>query len=105
MRTRPSSTTDRYSFPRHLSVAARSEIMSTTLRFTIARLFAAAAILLTLTSTGRAQSIEKILHTFTGSDGARPMAGMTMDSQGNLFGTTAFGGAFGCCGTAFELSP
>ncbi len=105
MRSRHSSTSERYSFPRHLSVAARSEIMSATLRFTIARFFAAAAILLTLTASGRAQSIEKILHTFTGSDGAGPMLGMTMDSQGNLYGTTAFGGAFGCCGTAYELSP
>ncbi|HWY22560.1 MAG TPA: choice-of-anchor tandem repeat GloVer-containing protein [Candidatus Acidoferrum sp.] len=80
--------------------------MSTTLRFTIARFFAAAAIALTLTSVGWTQSTEKILHTFTGSsDGSVPEAGMTLDSQGNLYGTTAFGGAFGCCGTVFELSP
>src|SRR5882672_597582 len=79
--------------------------MSTTLRFTIAKFFAAAAISLTLTPTGCAQNIEKILHTFTGSDGSGPQEGMVLDSQGNLFGTTAFGGALGCCGTAFELSP
>src|ERR1700732_1643750 len=80
--------------------------MSTTLRLTIARFFAAAAIALTLTSVGWTQSTEKILHTFTGSsDGSVPEAGMTLDSQGNLYGTTGFGGAFGCCGTVFELSP
>jgi uncharacterized repeat protein (TIGR03803 family) len=78
--------------------------MSTTLRFTIARFFAAAAIILTLIPAGWAQT-EKILHTFTGSDGGGPQAGLIMDSKGNLYGTTAFGGAFGCCGTAFELSP
>jgi hypothetical protein len=74
-------------------------MMGTTLRFTIARSFAAVAIALTLASCGWAQSVEKILHTFTGSDGSGPEAGMIIDSQGNLYGTTAFGGVFGCCGT------
>jgi uncharacterized repeat protein (TIGR03803 family) len=78
--------------------------MKTTQRFTTARFFAAAAIILTLIPAGWAQT-EKILHTFAGSDGGGPQAGLIMDSQGNLYGTTAFGGAFGCCGTAFELSP
>jgi uncharacterized repeat protein (TIGR03803 family) len=48
--------------------------------------------------------VYKILYTFTGgSDGANPYGGLVMDAQGNLYGTTAFGGANGQ-GTVFELS-
>jgi uncharacterized repeat protein (TIGR03803 family) len=44
------------------------------------------------------------LYAFTGgSDGARPTGGLVMDSEGNLYGTTANGGAYGY-GTVFELS-
>ena len=53
---------------------------------------------------------ETILHSFAGgSDGARPNAGLTWDSSGNLYGTTQYGGN-GCssnahgCGTVFEIS-
>lgn len=47
---------------------------------------------------------ETILYTFTGgSDGGEPLAGLVMDSSGNLYGTTAIGGNFGY-GTVFELS-
>ncbi len=37
-------------------------------------------------------------------DGANPMAGLTIDAGGNLYGTTSAGGTFGI-GTVFELSP
>jgi uncharacterized repeat protein (TIGR03803 family) len=53
---------------------------------------------------------ESLLHSFTGgSDGAAPIAGLTFDAAGNLYGTTFRGGA-GCsgktgCGTVFELTP
>lgn len=50
-----------------------------------------------------------------GGDGANPLAGVIMDSKGNLFGTTEYGGGNGrgCkhhlhvygCGTVFELTP
>jgi uncharacterized repeat protein (TIGR03803 family) len=42
------------------------------------------------------------------SDGMSPQAGLTYDSSGNLYGTTAYGGNTACgsgCGTVFELSP
>jgi uncharacterized repeat protein (TIGR03803 family) len=43
------------------------------------------------------------------TDGANPTAGVVVDSQGNLYGTTSYGGtngtAKGGCGTIFELSP
>ncbi len=51
---------------------------------------------------------ETVLYSFTGgTDGQYPFAGLIMDSQGNLYGTT-FGGGYGCapkCGSVFELSP
>ena len=48
---------------------------------------------------------EIVLHNFTGgSDGADPWSNLTFDAVGNLYGTTAGGGAFGA-GTVFELSP
>ena len=44
------------------------------------------------------------LHAFTGSpDGAVPYAGVTMDSDGNLFGTTTFGGQSLGFGTVFTI--
>jgi uncharacterized repeat protein (TIGR03803 family) len=59
-----------------------------------------------LTPGGR----ETILHSFTGAptDGASPFAGVTLDSQGNLYGTTRIGGTE-CpgsgCGTVYKISP
>jgi uncharacterized repeat protein (TIGR03803 family) len=43
------------------------------------------------------------LGSFAGFDGAYPVAGMIMDGNGNLFGTTSGGGAAGF-GTVFELA-
>jgi uncharacterized repeat protein (TIGR03803 family) len=45
-----------------------------------------------------------VLHTFTGYDGAQPDANLILDKKGNLYGTTATGGAGGA-GVAFELTP
>lgn len=52
------------------------------------------------------------LHTFTGPDGFEPYANMTLGTDGNLYGTTLYGGnqsAAGCsgigCGTVFKLTP
>ena len=47
---------------------------------------------------------ETVLHSFTGSDGAGPLAGLIMDTAGNLYGTTQGGGTFGF-GTVFKLIP
>jgi uncharacterized repeat protein (TIGR03803 family) len=43
-----------------------------------------------------------VLHTFSGTDGNQPYAGLTWDRAGNLYGTTSVGGAG--FGTVFELS-
>jgi uncharacterized repeat protein (TIGR03803 family) len=52
-----------------------------------------------------AQYNETILHGFSGtSDGGDPWAGVIFDAAGNLYGTTAGGGA-NQSGTVYELSP
>jgi hypothetical protein len=59
---------------------------------------------------------ETVLYTFKGakySDGDEPAGGLLIDSKGNLYGTTAYGGTGDCvllgveggCGTVYELSP
>ena len=59
---------------------------------------------------------ETVLYTFKGAkhdDGDAPAGGLVIDSQGNLYGTTADGGTGDCvllgikggCGTVYELSP
>jgi uncharacterized repeat protein (TIGR03803 family) len=51
---------------------------------------------------------ETVLHSFCSSpfcaDGALPFAGLFADSEGNLYGTTAYGGASGL-GVLFKLPP
>ena len=48
---------------------------------------------------------EKILYSFgAGTDGAAPVARVTLDASGNLYGTTSSGGAYGY-GTVFQLKP
>jgi uncharacterized repeat protein (TIGR03803 family) len=52
---------------------------------------------------------ESVLYSFAaGQDGNQPTDGVVMDSAGNLFGTTPYGGINNCqggCGTVFELTP
>jgi uncharacterized repeat protein (TIGR03803 family) len=45
-----------------------------------------------------------VLHSFKGSDGEYPDAGLIFDKAGNLYGTTNVGGAPGL-GTVFKLAP
>jgi hypothetical protein len=59
---------------------------------------------------------ETVLYIFKGNasnDGTTPFGGLVIDSLGNLYGTTGYGGTGGCillgsklgCGIVFELSP
>jgi uncharacterized repeat protein (TIGR03803 family) len=53
---------------------------------------------------------ETVLYSFAGGlDGAQPLAGVILDTQGNLYGTTYHGGGSGCggngCGTVFKVTP
>ena len=58
----------------------------------MAAVFGMAAV---VSPTGAAQTYT-VIHNFTGGpDGAAPMAGLTMDRAGNLYGTAAYGGNFG----------
>ena len=49
-----------------------------------------------------------VIHSFTGHDGSNPVAGVTMDQAGNLWGTTELGGGANCdiggCGTVYKLT-
>jgi uncharacterized repeat protein (TIGR03803 family) len=57
-----------------------------------------------LASTAAAERF-KVLYRFTGKDdGANPQASLIRDAQGNLYGTTYQGGAFGF-GVVFKLEP
>jgi uncharacterized repeat protein (TIGR03803 family) len=47
---------------------------------------------------------ETILHAFDSADGAAPIANLTMDKSGTLYGTTASGGANNL-GTVFSIAP
>jgi uncharacterized repeat protein (TIGR03803 family) len=48
---------------------------------------------------------ESVLYSFgTGTDGQIPVAGVSLDKAGNLYGTTSAGGAYGY-GTVFQLTP
>jgi uncharacterized repeat protein (TIGR03803 family) len=56
------------------------------------------------------QGNETVLYSFTGgSDGGLPVSGLVMDSAGNLYGTTPWGGVNDCegvgCGVVFKVDP
>ena len=68
---------------------------------------AAAAIILSLYLSVAANcalsQTYNVIEAFDGSNGAQPIAGLTLDKAGNLYGVTAQGG--NGLGTVFELSP
>jgi len=52
----------------------------------------------------------QLLYTFAGgTDGGLPSGALAIDSAGNIYGTTQFGGTTGCynygCGTVYQLRP
>jgi uncharacterized repeat protein (TIGR03803 family) len=58
-----------------------------------------------LTPAGGGGWTETVVHDFgSGTDGFTPIAGLTFDTAGNLYGTTLQGGTYNL-GTAFQLSP
>ena len=74
-----------------------------------------AAVILTLIVTlmwvpAAQGSGRKLIYQFKGgTDGSMPQEGLIVDSAGNLYSTTLYGGGSGCggrgCGTVFKLSP
>ncbi len=70
------------------------------------------AVLFTLLAIAAQAQTFQVIHSFTGgNDGAIPLAGLIIDSAGNLYGTASGGGKTndGCdaygCGVAFRLKP
>jgi len=57
-----------------------------------------------LTKQAGGQWQYSVLHTFVGSDGAQPDANLTIGPDGNIYSTTATGGAGGA-GVVFQLTP
>lgn len=57
-----------------------------------------------LTRTGGGVWTPTDIHDFSGPDGISPYSGVTLDAQGNLYGTTWMGGPNGF-GTVYRLSP
>ena len=62
-----------------------------------------------LSASGNGQWTYKVLHAFSGKDGANPYA-VVFNAAGNLYGTTYYGGNLACnppsgCGVVYELSP
>jgi len=69
---------------------------------------AIATLLIVIATEAQAQTFVT-LHNFSGSEGEGPMAGLTMDGAGNLYGTAAGGSNTSCpleggCGTVFKLT-
>ena len=54
-------------------------------------------------STARGQTLQA-LHSFQGTDGAEPVAGLVLGSDGNFYGTTSLGGTSNL-GTVFRITP
>jgi uncharacterized repeat protein (TIGR03803 family) len=70
------------------------------------------AILLPLTmftAVSDAQAFQTLYMFNGGTDGSTPMAGLTLDGKGNLYGTTEYGGNPSCgstgCGTVYKMNP
>jgi hypothetical protein len=88
-------------------IRLRAEIIALALVFVVTAMTIAV-------QPAQAQTFQ-VLHNFTGgSDGANPLDGLTIDRNGNLYGTASAGGnqAYGCtgsygttgCGAVFELA-
>ncbi len=61
-------------------------------------------VLFKLTNSGGTWT-QTVIHQFTGgSDGSGPGSGLTFDQQGNIYGMTPTGGAYGL-GTVYQLQP
>lgn len=54
-----------------------------------------------ITGAGR----ERILYSFSCSDGSAPYGDLVMDAHGSIYGTTASGGAYQYGGTVFRIQP
>ncbi len=65
---------------------------------------ALAFVLTVATGAGHAQTYQ-VIHTFSGPDGAHPVAGLNIDRGGKLYGTVRTGHSGSNWGGAFQLRP
>jgi uncharacterized repeat protein (TIGR03803 family) len=62
----------------------------------------ASLLLAMLAIDANAQTTYTVLHIFSGTDGSQPDGTLLRDGQGNIYGTTFYGGTFGA-GTVFKI--
>jgi uncharacterized repeat protein (TIGR03803 family) len=62
-------------------------------------------LIIIIASTALAAVRETVLHSFHGTPGRWPYAGLISDSVGNFYGVTRYGPCSDSCGVAFELQP
>lgn len=58
-----------------------------------------------LTPAGGGVWTETVLLSFDGTDGIFPYGGVMLDSNGDLYGTTEYGGTEGASGVVYQLKP
>ncbi|HEY6290149.1 MAG TPA: choice-of-anchor tandem repeat GloVer-containing protein [Terriglobia bacterium] len=58
-----------------------------------------------ISTTGRLTTIYRFCSLGGCADGANPFGGLILASDGNFYGTTSSGGAYGVCGTVFKITP
>lgn len=86
-----------------MRMASRASFISSALRYGVLIL----AVFLNFSAEAQTFSV---LHNFLGPalDGSNPDSGLVFDQQGNLYGTTTYGGDQMCqfgCGTVYQLTP
>src|ERR1700744_2040086 len=84
----------------------RQRLIAMLFRFAVALSF---AVTMLASQTAEAQTFT-VLHRFMGPEGSSPVAGLTMDRAGNLYGTAMVGGDTqgycyqNGCGSVFKLA-
>jgi uncharacterized repeat protein (TIGR03803 family) len=87
----------------------REDVMATA-KLSAVPIMLCCALLIALAPHATAADKEKVLYRFSGTDGAVPRAGVTLDAAGNLYGTASVSESdvrceSDSCGVVFELSP
>jgi uncharacterized repeat protein (TIGR03803 family) len=79
-------------------------------RWSVVAVVFVSALVVVMVQAAAGQTLTTLYSFSGGEDGGSPNP-VVVDGQGNLYGTTCFGGVFDCnrstidCGTAFELTP